>query len=67
MKCDCCHLNDFNEVLVLRKDKFTKQGKAYKNYRRVCIDCLKKLVKRGIYNLGTYWTDIILNLNPYTY
>ena len=67
MKCDYCRLNDLNELLILRKTKFTTRGKAYKTYTRVCIDCLRKLVKQGVYDLGDYWTDIILKLDPYTY
>lgn len=63
MRCDCCHLNDFNEVLILRDKKFTKKGKfANKNkYHRVCLRCAKQLAKKEFYEFGKYWTSILIH------
>ena len=56
MKCDMCKANDLNEVLVLRKNKFTyPDSREAKKFRRVCLKCGKKLYKSGVYDLGSYW------------
>ncbi|MFX1501182.1 MAG: hypothetical protein ACFFDH_09495 [Promethearchaeota archaeon] len=73
MKCDKCHL-DVGEILVLRKDNFTKQGKA-KYFRangkgkvkctleRVCWYCFKQLTRFGDYIIGEYWASIIYDIS----
>ena len=59
MRCDICKLGNFNEVFILRKDKFSKKcPKQYFKANRVCWDCAKWLFKSGFYNFGTNWKNI---------
>lgn len=74
MDCDCCKLQDFKEVFVLRKNKFTlKATKAEKKYKRVCWKCARILFRHFIYNFGYNWrcifldSSLILERNRYKY
>lgn len=57
MKCNWCHSNQ-NEVLVLRKKKFTRKGRGYSRFHRVCFSCAQVLARRGIYNFSSHWNRI---------
>lgn len=67
MKCDYCHRNDFNEVLVLRKEKFTQRGKNHSKCNRVCFECAKRLTNKGLYDLGSYWNGLLLSIKTETW
>lgn len=62
MRCDSCHLEGLHELLILRKDKFTEKGKkAHKDkYHRACLRCVRELCRKGYYDLGSYWSSIVL-------
>lgn len=60
MKCDICKLNQ-NEVLVLKKNKFTISGKKFNKSERVCISCARKLIKKKHYNFGVYWHTMLMS------
>lgn len=64
MKCDNCKQNDLNEVLILRKRKFTKKGQDYRKdkFHRVCISCAVRLTRNGFYDLGNYWYSVLIRL-----
>lgn len=64
MMCDICHHGDLNEVLILRKDKFTKKGESLKKrVKRVCYKCIKQLILKGKYDCGDYWKRTLLSVN----
>ncbi len=64
MKCDRCH-SDQNEVLILRKSRFVRDGKPKTKFQRVCFRCAKHLVKHRIYNLGHYWMNVLEAVTHY--
>lgn len=57
MKCDICKVEQ-NEVLILRKQRFTSKGKIHKRVHRVCLRCARGLVKRREYDFGTFWLGV---------
>ena len=59
MRCDICYLSHFNEVFILKPEKFSrfatkKEAKA----RRVCWGCASWLFKNMKYNFGTSWRNL---------
>lgn len=62
MQCDCCKQNNLNEILILRKHRFTKRGYMYREYHRVCFNCAVRLIRRGHYDLGIYWHNILFSI-----
>lgn len=62
MKCSSCKVDDFNEVLIIKKDKIKSKLPKYQNLDRVCLSCGKRLAKKGVYELGTYWKGVLLSI-----
>lgn len=63
MKCDICHLSHFNEVFILRKERFVNKGKGNwkvnpKKTNRVCWGCAQWLFRNRLYDFGTYWKNL---------
>jgi len=59
MKCDICHLSGFNEVFILRSERFAKRTpKHIKKAHRVCWECAKWLFRNRYYNFGTHWRNL---------
>lgn len=74
MNCDDCSRTDFNEVFILRKNKFSRSAtKSQKKYKRVCWSCARRLFKSKVYNFGHNWRcvfldqSLILERNKYKY
>jgi len=62
MKCDICKLSDFNEVFILKSDRFTKNcPKKDSKARRVCGGCARWLFKNRYYDFGTYWRNFFFS------
>ena len=62
MKCDLCPSWDLNEVIVLRKFKFSKYApKKTQKARRICFRCARDLFWHSLYNFGTSWRMIFLD------
>ena len=59
MKCDCCNLENFHAILILRKRKFLKGSRTY---GRICLSCARKLAHKGNYRFGIYWSSFLLSL-----
>lgn len=68
MKCDICYLSHFNEVFVLRSNRFAKKTpKKIAKARRVCWECAKWLFKNALYNFGYNWRNLFfyqLHIKP---
>ena len=62
MLCQCCKIKDLNEILILRKKNFTHKGKEFSRFNRVCWDCAKMLVKKGLYEIGVSWRWVIYDI-----
>ena len=60
MKCDKCGMDNQNEVLILRKYRFTNAGKRFDKCERVCIKCARRLVQKRFYDFGYYWSHFLL-------
>ena len=59
MKCDMCQLSHFNEVFILRSNKFAKKCPTHiAKARRVCWECARWLFKRAFYNFGNSWRNL---------
>ena len=74
MDCDDCSGRNFNEVFILRKNKFSKSAtKLQRKMKRVCWGCARRLFKSKIYNFGHNWrcvfldSTLILERNKYKY
>lgn len=63
MKCSSCKIDDFNEVLILKKDKIKSDLPKYQKLDRVCISCGRKLARSGVYELGSYWKGVLLAID----
>lgn len=62
MDCDLCNSRDLNEVLILRKYKFSKFcSKRINKARRVCWDCARMLFRKKLYNFGHNWRMVFLD------
>ncbi|MGB5911846.1 MAG: hypothetical protein WBH31_11685 [Promethearchaeia archaeon] len=59
-KCHICKGTDFNEVLILKREKFRVKGTKYRDVFRVCFRCARKLAYSGDYRFGYYWTSFLL-------
>ena len=61
MKCDLCS-GDHNEVLILRKNRFSKRAsKRFTKASRVCWNCAILLFRRKYYNFGQNWRSVFLD------
>lgn len=59
MKCDICQLSHFNEVFILRKERFSKRAtRGEAKARRVCWGCAGWLFSNRKYNFGTSWRNL---------
>ena len=62
MDCDLCSARDLNEVLILRKLKFSRFcSKAICQARRVCWGCARELFRKKLYNFGHNWRMVFLD------
>ena len=62
MDCDLCSARDLNEVLILRKQKFSRFcSKRINKARRVCWGCARELFRKKLYNFGHNWRMVFLD------
>ena len=62
MNCDLCRGTNLHELLILRKNRFSKYAtKKEKKATRVCWDCGRRLFKSKLYNFGHNWRTIFLD------
>ncbi|QYW08125.1 hypothetical protein 15570_00028 [Lokiarchaeota virus WyrdV1] len=61
MKCDICQLSHFNEVFILRNNRFAKivpRSISKTKTSRVCWECARWLFKNRYYNFGDSWRNL---------
>lgn len=62
MDCDLCSARDLNEVLILRKAKFSRFcSKKISKARRICWGCARELFRKKLYNFGHNWRMVFLD------
>lgn len=64
MLCNRCY-SDQNELIILRKERFTTKGKRgnyVKYYHRVCLFCFAFLIKQKFYKINNFWKEFIEQL-----
>jgi len=62
MDCDLCSARDLNEVLILRKEKFSRFcSKNISKARRICWGCARELFRKRLYNWGYNWRMVFLD------
>lgn len=62
MDCDLCNARDLNEVLILRKEKFSRFcSKKIRDARRICWGCARELFRKKLYNWGHNWRMVFLD------
>ena len=62
MDCDLCLRMDLNEVLILRKSRFSRFcSKNISKARRVCWGCARELFRKKLYNFGHNWRMVFLD------
>ncbi len=59
MRCDICYLSHFNEVFILKPERFSlKANRGERKARRVCWGCASWLFKTKKYNFGKSWREL---------